>query len=245
MLAHIVDSSVHEKLTETNWNSDHLSSPSSIASTFDYDVLDSIKSELAGSTQDNLMFTDEINWSDAHDVEIFQQESKEPEVIQSEADVHTRSATALLSNRNLTPPLSRAAEDNFISSHVGGYEMYDAPLSSSVPPTTASEALFQQSGSSKPESHLLFQTERPVFANYRQSDYNVNDKVRLEQQANCEDNNLSKLSTTTTTITSQITSNFQLSRHFTPTSISDATSTLSAPTSSTITAISENTGKSS
>ena len=223
MLAHIVDSSVHEKLSETNWNSDHLSSPSSVASTFEYDnILDSIKSELCGSTQDNFMFTDELPWSDPQEVDLFREESKKCEATHIKPDVHAQSTATMLSNSSLTPPQSKAPENAFMPSNVGGYELYNAPLSSSVPPTSASEAFFQQSDSSKTDSSLQFQEEQLGLPSFLQTGYDKNDgKLGLNQQQNCKRSNPTS---------SESATSFPTSRHFTQTSSHNATSTVTFPT---------------
>ena len=243
---HIVNSSMHERLTETNWNSDSLSSPSSIASSFEYEnlIIDSIKSDLGYPTQDNLMFTDELSLTETQEVENFQQETSQTSgITQCKPNALTQPTSAM--STSYTPPLSSATEDNFISSNVGRYEMYDEPLSSCAPPTSASEALFQQSDSSKTTNNLQFQSEQLDLSNFLQPGYNENDKLGLEQQTSCKDSSLPVLNIGSTP-TSDSAVDFQQPRHFNETSSTGAVSTLSAPTPpnfSTLNATSQNKGK--
>jgi len=229
MLAQIVDPSVHSRLTETNWNSENLSSPSSTASTFEYDaiILDSIKSDFDCPTQDSLMFTDDLGLPENQKVETLKQKSDTSDLTQCKPNALTQSPAALLGS-SFTPPLSAATEDNFISSNVGGYEMYDEPLSSCAPPTNASEVLFQQSNTSKTRNirnNLEFQSEQLDLSKYLQSGYNANDKLGLEKESTCKENSLSELNITTTA--SEISSEFRQPRHFNQTLSNSTTSTQS------------------
>ena len=196
MLAQVIGTqTLHQKLTDQeigDWKSDHLSSPSSTASTFEYEVLiDSIKSDLGASVPEELMFTDEGSWTENCGGNLLLQDCSNIEVAQKLDPVKAINFCAAALQRTLTPPLKGNAENSYntlTSSHVGGYEVYNSPLSCEPPPTSASDSdvIYQREVKKLEETAgncIQFDSTQLEISSLIQPDYHNTGKLTEEQTA--------------------------------------------------------------